>query len=158
MLDIIATLTAMQSLIQSSGDAECVIGEPKSPPDPTYGRLYSSIVMRRFRVEELTLGNGSGGGSNTLEIHVPALRVYERFTEDEEMGERALYAALKRLKAKLTGDADLGGNVRHIDAAGIYGDQMEDTIGWVEIGGVEFHVAEIEVPVIVDDSQTVTVG
>jgi len=149
-LDMAATLVAMESLLSASGDAVVEIGDPKSPPDAQpSGKYPVSIRMDSADVLEVVLAGG------TIEQHTVIVTAYGAFIDTDGVVEQQLANAVNRLMAKLTSDADLGAKVRHIDIAGIYGITMGVQYGYKDIGGTQFRVAEIRVPLVVDDNQTV---
>jgi hypothetical protein len=156
VLNTNATLQAIASHLSASGAAQPAgedgfIGDPKSPPNAQPdGRYPVSVRNSSARVEELAL-NGS-----SKEQHVVIITAYGAFLDADGTVETKLYDAMNRIMAKLTADADLGGNIRHIDVAGILGVKMGAEWGYKEIGGTEFRVIELTLPLYIDDNQTVT--
>jgi len=151
VLNTNATLNALASLLSASGAAVVSIGDPKGPPDAQPSPKYPvSVRLATATIEEVALDGG------TAEQHVVIVTCYGAFIDTDGNVEHQLGDAVNRIMAKLTSDADLGGNIRHIDVAGILGVKMGVSWGYKEIGGTEFRVAEIQVPMFVDDNQTVT--
>tara|TARA_Y100000310_G_scaffold344496_1_gene457567 strand:+ start:1473 stop:1925 length:453 start_codon:yes stop_codon:yes gene_type:complete len=143
-----ATLQAMQSFLSAGGySGAAVIGEPKSPPTE---RLTASIFMASMSVAELTL-------TKTRELHVVTVRLYINMmmepTEDIE-GEMA--DAIQLFGEQLLGDFDLGATIQNIDAGGIFGTALSATWGFLDLGGTMYRIADITVPLIVNDSATTT--
>lgn len=162
VLNTTATLDAVASLIGSSGAAvpaggDGFIGDPKGPPDAQpSGKYPVSVRMVQATIEAVTLGDGAGGGSNTQEQHVVMVTAYGAFIDSDGVVEKRLSDAVNRIMASLVSDADLGGNIRHIDVAGILGVKMGVEWGYKDLGGTQFRVAEIQVPLFVDGNLTVT--
>ena len=151
VLNTNATLKAIASLLSTSGAAVVSIGDPKGPPDAQPAPRYPvSIRMVSAEIQELALDGG------TVEQHVVMVTVYGAFIDTDGVVEIQMGDATNRMMSKMSADADLGGNIRHIDAAGIYGIRLGIEWGYKDVGGTEFRVAEISVPMVVDDNQTVT--
>lgn len=144
-------LVAMASLIATGGDAAVMIGEPKGPPAIPEGKVFVTVSLERQIVHVIMLSG------STIETHIVRVRLYERFLDEDGRGELNLYAATQRVISKLVADADLGGLVRHIDAAGIYGDHLSGELGYASIAGTMFHVCDVTVPLLVDDAQTIAI-
>ena len=154
-LDTTATLDAIASLLSASGYAQPAgdgfIGDPKGPPDAqSSGKFPVSVRMTAAEIMDLKL-DGS-----TTEQHTVTVTIYGVFIDSDGTVERLLSDAVNKVMAKLTGTAALGGNIRHIDVAGILGARMGVGYGYNDISGTQFRVAEIQVPMVVDGNMTVT--
>tara|TARA_R110000751_G_scaffold97232_2_gene189237 strand:+ start:4383 stop:4904 length:522 start_codon:yes stop_codon:yes gene_type:complete len=151
-----ATLDAIASLISGSGYAvpaggDGYIGDPKGPPDAQpSGKYPVSVRLTSASIE------GLKHDGSTTEQHTVTVTVYGAFIDSDGVVERRLSDAVNKLMAKLTSDADLGVNIRHIDVAGILGPRMGVEYGYKDISGTQFRVAEIQVPMVVDGNMTVT--
>lgn len=147
--NIKATLDAVASFIAKSGYCRggVLVGEPKAPPAQN-GDFAAALFMSRVGVAELTL-------QTTIEIHVVTLRIYRNMVaEPKDQIETGLADVVSRLTADLLGDADLGATVRNIDAGGQYGTALGCEWGYVDVSGTIYRVADITLPLIVDDSAT----
>ena len=145
VFNVRASLNAIESVLKRTGyfGAGTQQGEPKSPP---VGDLFAAVWMDRVAVYSLTL-NG------TIEAHVVTVRMYRRdLQEPRERAEDELSRAVLAVQDLLMADVDLGGAVRNVDAGGQTGQSFGVEMGHIEMGGVKFRVADMRVPLIVDDS------
>jgi len=83
-------------------------------------------------------------------------RVRAMLAEKGEDIEFQMAEVVQKVGSDLLGDYDLGGTVRTVDAAGQYGTAFGAEWGYVDLGGVMFRVADITVPLTVDDSATLS--
>jgi len=146
--EITATLRAVESYLLASGyfGSQAQIGEPKSPPGEG---LTATVFMDRAGVAELTLGG------KTIEQHVVTLRIYlNMLAEPQEDVELTLAKVVQEVISDLLGDYDLGATIRNVDAAGQYGTSVGTAWGYVDVGGVMFRIADVTLPLVVDDSAT----
>ena len=146
--DVKASLQAIESYLSKSGYFSSVqIGERKAPP-PGDG-LSVDIWMKSAAVVRLYANGGTG------ESHVVMARVYrDLFGLPTEETEFVLAKAVQQILSDLLGEYDLGATVREIDAGGINGQSVRTDWGHVDIGGKLFRVADITLPLSVDDSAT----
>ena len=143
------TLDAVAGHLLASGYLrDVMIGEPKSPPNGD--QLTASVFLRSINVAEVTLGT-------TIESHVLMLRVFRNMlAEPTESMEKEFAKAISSILSDIIGEFDLGGSIRSIDIAGMYGASVSVNYGYMDLGGTMFRIADITLPLIVDDSATTT--
>jgi len=143
------TLDAVAGHLLASGYLrDVMIGEPKSPPSGD--QLTASVFLNSISVAEVTLGT-------TIESHVLTLRIFRNMlAEPTETMEKEFAKAISSILSDIIGEFDLGGSVRSIDVAGIYGSGISVNYGYLDLGGTMFRIADITLPLIVDDSATTT--
>lgn len=93
---------------------------------------------------------GSGLAQTSMVLDV-SCRVYypaEKPADDLEI--RVLYAVSQLMNA-FNGDFTLGGTIRAIDLQGMAGQAMDADWGWAEIGDAWYRVANIALPLIIND-------
>ncbi|MCR4340906.1 MAG: hypothetical protein NUW01_13585 [Gemmatimonadaceae bacterium] len=140
--NIKSTLLAIQSYLAASGHVKLArIGEPKSPPESVTAAVYMSSVA----VAELTL-------ATTIESQVVTIRLYRGAFDDAEAAELELAQVVSNISRDLLGEFDLGGTIRNVDAGGQYGTGLSARWGYVDVGGTMYRVADMTVPLVVDDS------
>lgn len=126
-----------------------MVTEPTQPPqDGT-----AAVFMNGVEIAEVMLDGG------TVEIHSLTVRLYAkafRDTQSMESVEKTLAEAAEQVMSDLATDFDLGGNIRAIDIGGTYGTSMGVSFGYVDIGGEMERIADIALPIIVDNSITAT--
>lgn len=76
--------------------------------------------------------------------------------EPTESMEKEFAKAVSSILSDIIGEFDLGGSVRSIDVAGIYGSSIAVSYGYLDLGGTMFRIADITLSLIVDDSATTT--
>lgn len=81
----------------------------------------------------------------TVRFYVPAAQ------QPYDSVDPALYTALAALMAAYSGDFDLGGLVKEIDLLGQSGAALSFTTGWVDFDGAKFRIADLTVPLIIND-------
>ena len=143
------TLDAVAGHLLASGYLrDVMIGEPKSPPSGD--QLTASVFLNSISVAEVTLGT-------TIESHVLTLRIFRNMlAEPTNTMEKEFAKAVSSILSDIIGEFDLGGSVRSIDVAGIYGSSIAVNYGYLDLGGTMFRIADITLPLIVDDSATTT--
>ena len=143
------TLDAVAGHLLASGYLrDVMIGEPKSPPSGD--QLTASVFLNSISVAEVTLGT-------TIESHVLTLRIFRNMlAEPTETMEKEFAKAISSILSDIIGEFDLGGSIRSIDVAGIYGSSIAVSYGYLDLGGTMFRIADITLPLIVDDSATTT--
>lgn len=147
--DIQDTLKRVQSYLQAQGSfgADVSVGEPKSPPTQD-SNLFAAVMMQQAQVAELTL-------QTTIETHTLLIRVYRNMLAEPTADiEFSTARVVSDIMSDLFGDADLGGTIRNVDIGGIYGTTPSVTWAYIDLGGVMFRVADLVLPLIVDDSAT----
>lgn len=143
-----STLEAIQSYAMASGyfGSSVTVGEPKQPVAET--SLSAAIFMSSVAVASLTL-------TKTIELHVTTIRIYrDMLAEPTANIEFELAEAVGDISSDLLGDYDLGETIRNIDVGGQYGSAMNTTWGYVDLSGKMYRIADISLPLIVDDSAT----
>ena len=143
------TLDAVAGHLLASGYLrDVMIGEPKSPPSGD--QLTASVFLNSISVAEVTLGT-------TIESHVLMLRIFRNMlAEPTETMEKEFAKAVSSILSDIIGEFDLGGSIRSIDVAGMYGASISVNYGYMDLGGTMFRIADITLPLIVDDSATTT--
>lgn len=143
-----ATLRAIESYIKASGYFQLAqVGEYKMPPS-IGTKLAAAAWMARAGVVGTTL-------TTTIELHTVNLRIYrDALAEPSENGEFQVSEAVSEVLSDLLGEYDLGATIRNIDAAGQYGQSVGVEWGYADISGHLYRIADITLPLIVDDSAT----
>ena len=138
-----STLEKIQSYLASDGGFKtALIGEPKALAPGI--QLAAAVYMQGVSMEGFVVDGGS------IESHVITIRLYiDMLREPVKDVEIDLAVAVQRIVSDLLGDFDLGTTVRNVDGA-----NMRTDWGYVDLGGKMFRVADITVPLIVDNSAT----
>ena len=124
------------------------LGEFTKPPD---GGLAAAIWMLNSGVYRVYANGG------TAEFYNVRLRIYRNaFAEDAFMNEWEMAKAVNETLDNLLTDADLNSTVMSIDPGGISGNTVTTEWGYTEINNVMFRIADITLPILVDDSITVS--
>lgn len=151
--DIRPTLQALQSVLKQDGYfAQVFIGEPKSPP---VDQMTAAIQMMEILPTQVTLGTD-------IEVHTLQVRVYRNAMGEANAGggpdeaiEYETAQAVSKVLSDLAGGFTLGGKVRAVDWNGEEGGlKVAAKWGHLDVGGTMFRVADITVPLIVDDAVT----
>jgi len=144
-----ATLQAIQSHLAKSGYCRTnQIGEPKQASKE---RIAAAVFNRSARVIRVPLGGSPG----TEELHIINVRLYMNMMDQpQEQIEFLLNEAASSITEDLMADFDLGATVRHVDVGGIYGQPLEVVYGYLELSGVMYRVADLTVPLVVDNNVT----
>ena len=115
------------------------IGEPMDAPQD----MHAAIMLSAYSNPTTTL-NGS------IELRSVIVRIYiNAMREPREEIEFDLDEAVSELHSDILGAFTLGGNVRNIEPT-----LMTVTFGYQSIGGVMFRIADILIPMTVDDNAT----
>lgn len=140
----LSTLRSVQSCLSASGYfADAIVGEPTQPPNQ-HG-VTAALFMDSVEVVGTTL-------SGTIERHSIGLRMYRNMLDDPNGdADTDLDQAVAHIEEDLLGDFDLGESIRNLNASGLSVDW-----GYVDVGGTEFRVADMELSFIVDDSASFT--
>ncbi len=144
--DVTASMQAMESLFQESGYfPSVVIGEPKDPPPD----MTVALMMDNIDVAEATLTTG-------VLNHVVMSRIYggRNIFDPMENLELGLARAVSKALDLLAGSFTLGGTIRALDWAGEEGMKVSVKFGHVDVGGTMMRIADMFIPLIVDDSVT----
>src|SRR3990167_417152 len=141
-----ATLQAITSYLAASGHVKVArLGEPKAPPE----NVTAAVFMSSVSVAQLTLGT-------TIERHVVTIRLYRNMLDESADVELELARIVSEISGNLLGEFDLGATIRNVDAGSQYGTGLSSRWGYVDVGGTMFRVADMLLPLIVDDSATLT--
>lgn len=146
--NIKASLQAIESYLSKSGYFKSVgIGERKAAPSGD--GLSVDLWMKSASVVRIYANGG------TAESHLVMVRIYrDLFAIPAEQTELELANVVQQVLSDLLGEYDLGATVREIDAGGINGTPVRTDWGHVDISGKLFRVADITLPLSVDDSAT----
>lgn len=141
------TLVIIQSYLVASGYfADVTIGEPESVVTGT--RLSAAVWYGGTRIPFVTLGK-------TTKVYEIMIRIYrDMLAEPQSEIEFQLAEVVQDIGSDLLGDFDLGATVRNIDAAGEFGRPMRASWGYAPVSGTMFRVADMTIPVVVNDTAT----
>jgi hypothetical protein len=142
-----AVLNALESHVLATGLFRQVnTHEPKqAPPDDG---LTAAIWSQR--VNPMPPGSGLAATSAFV---VYTIRIYQNMLlEPQDAIDPTIQTAVDTILTALSGDFELGGNVRNIDLLGQTGEQLAAAAGYVNIDQRLFRVMDITVPVIVNDA------
>ncbi len=120
---------------------DVTIGEPKAPPESK----HVAIMLRRYTNPSTTL-------TGTVELRTVGCRAYINMVREpiEEI-EFDLDEIAVSIIEKFCGDYDIGAQVRGIDPT-----LITVEFGYQTIGQTLFRIADVLVPLIVDDSASFT--
>jgi hypothetical protein len=125
---------------------DVITHEPKSAPGPG---MYLSIWLTRLRpVQSSGLASVSGLVVLTLRVMCNMLR------EPQDAIDADVLKATSALLGAYTGDFDLGQSVRAVDLLGMEGVPLDVPTGYITIGSTMYRIAEITLPVIINDMWT----
>mgnify|MGYP001589921058 CR=1 FL=1 len=143
-----ATLEQVHSYLAASGYfGGSQIGEPKAPPQGV--KLFAAVYMMDASVTRVYVNGG------LAENHVVQIRIYRNaLLEPTKDIELELAIAVQQVASDLLGDYDLGATIREVDAGGMNGTPYKTEWGHVDLGGVVYRVADITLPLNIDDSAT----
>ncbi len=133
-----AILINLKSKLQATGRFKAVsVGEPtKAPESP-----HAAVFMSRYENPSTTL-------SGTIERRTLMIRVYVKaFTEPVEDAEFLMDDIVTETMEDIFEEFDLGGNVRNVEPT-----LVTATPGYQQVADTMYRLADISVPVIVDDS------
>ena len=143
-----ATFDAIRdALLKTNYFSTVEIGEPKSPPADA--KLTVHIWIESISEVATTLDKTIEVYTLTMRMMIPTV-----FSEPVEGIEVELAEAVSRADEGLFADFSFGATVRNIDVVGQYGTAYRVDFGHVDIGGKLFRIADITIPMIVDDSAT----
>lgn len=145
--DITTVTQTLQTHLRNSGLFFRVdIGNPQTTGTRTPRGPYAAIYPVRVDVVGTTL-------TNPIEVHTLSVRLY-RSTYALSREERVLEPARIAQQAMdlLNVDYSLGGGIRAVDVAGIYGQGLQVEFTDEATQDSVNHIADITVPLIVDSS------
>lgn len=143
-----SSLQAIASYMKAKGYIRKVdVGEPKNPPAEN---ISACVFMDSAGVVELTL-------NSTIELHVVIARIYMNIDQEPvDRLEKEIARTVSRIKNDLAGEYDLGATIRQVDVGGEYGTPLNAEMGYIELGGITFRTADVQIPLVVDDSATLS--
>jgi len=144
-IDYTAIVDAIGSAALASGLFERFNGhEPKSSP----GNGITGAVWMR---SEQPFRSGSGLSSTTVLMTV-TVRVYTSMVQEPaDAIDPNLDAAVRALMKAYHGDFTLGGLIRNVDLLGMSGTPLSWQSGYLDVAGKINRIADITVPLIVND-------
>jgi hypothetical protein len=138
-------LLSLKSKLQASGRFKSVsIGDPSEPPNSP----HAAVILRRYEHTTTTLGK-------TVERRTAVVRIYQKAFESPEDTEYLLDDIIAEVEEDIFGDLKLGGTIRNVEPLGV---TVE--FGYLAVGrdrggaGIMYRIADISIPMIVDDSAT----
>jgi hypothetical protein len=139
-----AIVDALVSEAQTLGVFERVNGhEPKNKPGT---HLTAAVWLRTLAPAR------SSGLASTSAVLVFTVRIYTPATSlPADAIDPAVYDAMARLMASYSGDFTLGGLIRNVDLLGMTGTSLSAQTGYLDIDNHMFRIADITVPMIVND-------
>ena len=141
--NIKATLQTLQSKLVANGyfKGGALIGEPKSPP----GERFTGAVFMSHVDTWLTL-------ATLCAVHVVQLRVDDNMlSEPAEDVELEMSVVIDKIMGDVAGEFDLGATISYVDFGGIHGTPLSARWGYVDVGGTLYRVADITIPLVVND-------
>tara|TARA_Y100000310_G_scaffold272301_1_gene287186 strand:+ start:118 stop:585 length:468 start_codon:yes stop_codon:yes gene_type:complete len=145
-----STLVSMQSKLAAMGNVyHAQIGEPMKPftPSGSSKRVAAAVWMNDWN-PTLTLATSVEVFVVTVRLHVDALKF------DEEQIELDLADTVNEFTTDVQQDFDLGATIRNVDIGGEMSEGMSTAWGRVTIAGEQYRVADVIVPMIVNDVAT----
>ena len=151
--DVTSTLSDLKTMFTDLGDytGDIMVGEPKvAPPEKSV-----AIWMISAETVELTL-------SKSVDLLTAKARIYWKIVSDTatkatvETVENEINPLVTEVMATIMADYDVGATIRQVDSAG---EQISRLRGeWLNVtfGASTFRCADITIPMIVDDSATLT--
>jgi hypothetical protein len=143
-LDIDGILNAIVTHAQNTGWFQTVAEHP-SKQSATNGITAGVWIERIDPIK--SSGLGSVSVRLELEMHVTASTMAEPYDDIDAN----LTKAVDDLFTAYIGDFQLGGEARHIDVFGAYGQPLGIRVGYLNSSGREVRVFQIRIPVILND-------
>ena len=78
------------------------------------------------------------------------IRLYRNFLDEGEQTELEVARAVGEIMEEFHADFSIGGNIRAVDVAGMYGRGVDATWGHLDFGNTIFRTADVTLPLIVD--------
>lgn len=146
-LDIDSILDIIVTHAQSTGWFQVVL-EHESKQSGTNG-LTAGVWIERI---DPIRSSGLASASVRLELE---MRVFgSTMTEPYDDIDSNMTKAVDALFTAYLGDFELGGNSRHIDVFGAYGQSLGVRVGYMNMDGREYRVFQIRIPIIINDVWT----
>lgn len=144
-LDTGAVIDAVRDHALTLGRFESVNGhEPVSNPQ---NGLTAAVWVDR--IGPVALASGLAVTSARLALNV---RIYTKaLQEPRDAIDPEVVGAVDALMNAYSGDFTLGGLVRNVDLLGAHGIPLQAQAGYLDIGGVQYRVVTLVVPVVVSD-------
>jgi hypothetical protein len=141
------TVDNIVSKLQAMNQFSSVLDyEPKAPPA---GDFVASVWL----LSAMPIAEASGLDKASL-IYVLRVRIYHSIVLNEPVDDKGLLERADNIYDDFLGEFDLGGTIRAIDVYGMYGQSMTMQTGYIDVGGTMFRIADIDLPVIVNDVST----
>lgn len=144
MLDIENILAHVASHVMATGYFDTVLGyESKQSP--------STGLNAALYVEDIRPIRTSGLNNTSVRLEIE-LRLYSSTYQAPYEGiDITLAKATDAVFTSIIGDFDLGGEARHVDIFGAYGQPVRVRSGYMNISGAEYRVFQVITPIVVDD-------
>lgn len=143
-LDINGILDVIVTHAQNSGHFSTV-NEHESKQSGT-NSISASVWVERI---DPIKSSGLNSASVRLELE---MRIYgSTMTEPYDDIDSNLTLAVDALFTAYIGDFELGGEARHIDIFGAYGQGLGVRVGYLNLDGREFRVFQVRLPIILND-------
>lgn len=146
-LDISGILDAIVTHAQNTGYFEYVT-EHESKQSPTNG------ITAGVWVERLDPIKSSGIDSVSVRLELEMRVFSSTYVEPYDDTDSRLTEAVDALFTAYIGDFQLGGEARHIDIFGAYGQGLGIRVGYLNMDGKELRVFQIRIPIIINDVWT----
>ena len=149
---IIAIYDAVSSHAKASGLFDGVLDHEPWTSLPDASKMYAAVLLG-----PLGPAPGASGLSSTSGRLELSVRVYATRTSQPGACDRKVLGAATKLMAAYSGDFELeapdipDGLINSIDLLGARGGPMAMVPGWLQMDGAPLRVAEITLPVILND-------
>jgi hypothetical protein len=145
-LDVVGITAALVSHALTLGQFEVVNGhEPSNPP----GRGLTCAIF----FTEIGPARGTSGLVSTSARVAFTARVFSGLAQEpQDAIDPGVLGAVDALIGAYSGDFDLGGRVRQVDLLGQFGTPLSARSGYIEVSGQKFRIADVIVPLIVNDA------
>jgi len=153
--DIRATLLALKSHLTDGGYvAAALIGEPTQPLEVPTGALFASIRQETQDISDLTLATSIGIWTVRVRFH--ARMFIDASVTVSEATEIGIAAGVSDFLSSLAAAFTLGGEIQAVDFGGSNSGGVTTDFGHLDLNGTMFRIADVTVPMIVNDDQTFT--
>lgn len=143
-LDIQGILDVVCSHAMGTGYFEAV-NQYESKQSPSNGISAAVWVDRVVPIRT------SGLSETTVRLDLTVRLYSSTYIEPYDDIDPNLTLALDALMRAYCGDFEIGGQVRHVDIFGAYGNPLETRSGYMNLDGKEFRVFTIRLPLVIDD-------
>jgi hypothetical protein len=144
-LDFSPALDKIESLIAATGLFEIVnLHEPKNAPGDG---LNVAVFLNAIG----PVPNESGQASTTGRVVFIARVFGPMLEEPADMIDKNLGHAASAIMEALSGDFELGSNVKYVDLLGASGTPLSALGGYMEISKKMFRIMDVTIPIIIND-------